>query len=84
MGEQLDYQNMMDWIRQPEEDWPVKKTVTRFPVEARRKEMMIAIPREMPTAEATTVQAAETTQQWPPNPAHANTLAKLDSVGPLL
>jgi hypothetical protein len=32
MGEDSDYQNGMEWMRRPEEEWPVKKTVTPPPL----------------------------------------------------
>jgi hypothetical protein len=62
-----DYQNGIEWMRSPVEEWPVKKTVTPPPVEECRKDMVLAMPRGAATAEVAVVQAVESAS-WPPYP----------------
>jgi hypothetical protein len=68
MGEQSDYQNGMDWIMCLEEEWPGKKTVTPPPAEECRKDMMLAVPVLVPTAEVAMMQAAKALQDLLPYP----------------
>jgi hypothetical protein len=58
MGEDSDYQNGMERMRRPVEEWPVKKTAIP-PLEECRKDMVLAVPTRVATAKVTVVQAVE-------------------------
>jgi hypothetical protein len=79
MGEDSDYQNGMEWMRRPEEEWPVKKTVTPPPCGGVQEGHDAGHAQGGATAEVAAVQAVKSAS-WPPYPPKASSLAKLTRV----
>jgi hypothetical protein len=83
IGEQSDYQNGMDWIRGPAEEWLVKKTVTPPPAKQCRKDIGGGGGCSHPgssNGRVAIVRVAEAAQDWSPCPHQASTPEKLTRV----